>query len=61
MTRVYAARCLLRLGPLTFTEFWHISGWTKKQARSTIAALQYRFEIENSGQRGKYSIRVISC
>lgn len=39
MTRTYAAKRLLEHGPLTFREFHAITGWTKKQAQSTIAAL----------------------
>ncbi len=39
MTRQYAARRLLELGPLTFPEFWNITGWAKEEARLILDEL----------------------
>jgi hypothetical protein len=58
MTRIHAARCLLKLGPLSFQEFVCITGWPKKQARNTIKQMQRNYELNNAGQKGKYAMRL---
>lgn len=40
MTRAYAAKRLLEHGPLTFPEFWSITGWSMEEAREVLAELQ---------------------
>lgn len=39
MTRTYAATRLLELGPLTFPEFWRITGWPIHEARQVLDAM----------------------
>lgn len=39
MTRTYAAKRLLEHGPLTFANFWAITGWQKEEAKETLDAL----------------------
>ena len=39
MTRTYAARQLLRHGPLNFRQFHEITGWTAKQCGKTLWSL----------------------
>jgi hypothetical protein len=38
-TRMHAARQLLRLGPLTFSEFVEITGWPVKTCRGVLSYL----------------------
>lgn len=52
MTKTYAARRLLALGPLTFREFYEITGWRYKQAQSVIERLLEREEIRRISERG---------
>ncbi len=40
MTRAYAARKLLELGPLEFREFVAITGWPYRVCRGVISHLQ---------------------
>jgi hypothetical protein len=40
MTRTYAARRLLELGPLEFREFVQITGWPYRVCRKVISHLQ---------------------
>lgn len=58
MTRLYAAQKLLSLGPLCLSEFVEITGWPRKAARSTLAALIERGLAEYRGttQRGVYEV-----
>lgn len=49
MTRLYAARKLLALGPLTLADFIEITGWPARRARQTLAALTDRGFIEYEG------------
>lgn len=59
MTRLYAAQKLLSLGPLCLADFIEITGWPRKAARKTLAALvelglaQYR----GTTQRGVYEVQ----
>lgn len=36
MTRAHATRQLLALGPLTFRDYWQITGWPEKIARKVL-------------------------
>lgn len=49
MTRLYAAQKLLSLGPLCLSEFVEITGWPRKAARQTLAALRERDAISYYG------------
>lgn len=53
MTRLYAAQKLLSLGPLCLSEFVEITGWPRKAARKTLAALVERGCIEYRGNTHK--------
>lgn len=55
MTRTHAATSLLALGPLTFSEFVMITGWTVYQCRKTLGHLQSNGRIDNEA-RGVYVI-----
>ena len=50
MTRTYAARKLLALGPLTLREFADITGWPYRVVRGTISHLQQAGVIEWDGK-----------
>jgi hypothetical protein len=39
MTRTYAAKRLLEHGPLTFANFWAITGWQKEEAKEALDTL----------------------
>ncbi|WP_225784683.1 hypothetical protein [Xenophilus sp. Marseille-Q4582] len=58
MTRAYAARQLLRLGPLTLGEFVTCTGWPIAAARKTLAALVEAGQVVYRGntQRGVYEV-----
>lgn len=58
MTRLYAAQKLLSLGPLCLSEFVEITGWPRKAARQTLAALTERGLVEYRGntRRGVYGV-----
>lgn len=58
MTRLYAAQKLLSLDPLCLSEFVEITGWPRKAARQTLAALTERGLAEYRGttQRGVYEV-----
>jgi hypothetical protein len=55
MTRVYCARRLLAIEPISFTEFVDVTGWTVRQCRKTLAYLHELGELKSEG-RGVYSI-----
>lgn len=55
MTRTHAAQQLLAHGPLTFSEFMAITGWTWAQCRKTIGSLQADGRIY-SETRGVYAV-----
>jgi hypothetical protein len=58
MTRLYAAQKLLALGPLELADFIEITGWPRKAARKTLAALVERGCIEYRGntRKGFYEV-----
>lgn len=52
MTRFYAAKRLLQLGPLTFAELIDITGWSVKQVEKTIYAMVDEGELIRFKQPG---------
>lgn len=58
MTRLYAAQKLLALGPLELADFIEITGWPRKAARKTLAALVELGLAEYRGttQKGVYGV-----
>lgn len=60
MTRLYAAQKLLSLGPLCLADFIEITGWPRKAARKTLAALVERGRVEYRGntRKGLYEVSV---
>lgn len=59
MTRSHAAIQLLRLGPLSFSDFRAITGWPRNVVRWVISDLLEREQIEFIGNRhtGVYRVK----
>lgn len=57
MTRTHAAKKLLEHGPLTFPEFWAITGWDKEEAKDILASLVAHREIQEQHSNFRYDTR----
>jgi len=52
MTRTYAAKRLLEHGPLTFSEFVEITGWTTRQVEWVVYAMLDQGLIHHTSEIG---------